>query len=286
MNSQDDDLDALRRLASDRREGTAGAKKPTPRGPGLAKSTSKIEDLADLVGHRTTGTSASAPSGSAQTGSAQSPAAQESLEGLLQGNLTSHIRTVEAAKSPIGPAESIADLVHRSPLASSQRMPAPGATAPAQTKALPVELTREAFSEDELPVERPARTFQISHWVQRAGIGLLVVGLAFAGYRYHVVSKTYPTPLAEKVAELASETEAYYAKHRVMPKTLMELDGFPSGAIQWPVENYGLRSKERRVEFFFGSEVGNSFFVIGRYGEEAWLFANDQQPNLQQVPAY
>ena len=41
MNSQDDDLDALRRLASDRREGTAGAKKPTPRGPGLAKSTSK-----------------------------------------------------------------------------------------------------------------------------------------------------------------------------------------------------------------------------------------------------
>jgi len=286
VTSSDDDLEGLRRLASDRREGAAGAKKLAPRGSGLVKSASRIEDLADLVGHRTTGTSASAPRGSAQTGSAKSTATQESLEGLLQGNLTSHIRTVEAEKSPTGPAESIADLVHRSALPSVARKPVPGVSASAQNQALPVELAREAFREDELPVERPARTLQISGWVQRASIGLLVVGLAFAGYRYHVASKTYPTPLAEKVAELAGETEAYYAKHRVMPKTLMELDGFPSGAIQWPVENYGLRSKERRVEFFFGSDVGNSFYVIGRYGEEAWLFANDQQPELKQVPAY
>ena len=64
------------------------------------------------------------------------------------------------------------------------------------------------------------------------------------------------------------------------------LEGFPKEAVEWPMDQYGVRLLERRAEFFFDGASGYEYLIIGRQGEEAWAFAKGLQPELQQVPAH
>lgn len=94
------------------------------------------------------------------------------------------------------------------------------------------------------------------------------------------------SPIVSQVSELAAAVDAYYKQNGVLPKKLTVLPEFPEGAIEWPVENYGLRSMDKNPEFFFDDESGYTYYIIGRQGEEAWAVVKGQQPELQQVPAH
>ena len=290
MSSPDDDLDALRRLASDRREEAAGAKKPAPRASGAAKPNAEIEDLASILSGRASVSSAQS-SRRAETAT-KAPAAGESLEQLLR---TGSAAKPRAAANPAATAaaefEGIEALAHPGSAVRSRPPAQPKSTAQelpfaAPTDFLPDRPTNAVKSAPESGA--PSRfSFNIPLPLKRVVMAvLLLLGVALPIYQHTLGKVSYPSPLAAQVAQLAASVDAHVAKHGSLPATLTKLDTFPPDALQWPVENYGLRLMDQRLEFFFGGDLSNDYFVIGRLGEEAWIFTKGTKPELQQVPAH
>lgn len=289
MSSPDENLDALRRLASDRREGTAGDVKPAPRTSGAAKSTSEVEDLASVLSGRANVSSAQPSRRTLAAPNAM--VTNESLEQLVRTSSAEQPRAVAAAKANDVAHEGIEALAH--PVSPARERPAvqPKATAQHALSTAPADFRQDQLANilQTTPASSiPSRFgFQIKLPLKHVVIALfLLLGAALAIYQHQPGKMSYPSPLATQVAQLAAAVDAHYAKNGNLPATLTELGAFPPDALQWPVENYGLHLMDRRTEFFFDGVSGDDYFVIGRSGAEAWIFAKEMKPELQQVPAY
>ena len=290
MSSPDDDLDALRRLASDRREEAAGAKKPAPRASGAAKPNAEIEDLASILAGRASVSSAQS-SHRAETAT-KAPAAGESLEQLLRTGSAAQPR---AAANPAATAtaefEGIEALAHPGSAVRSRPVVQPTSTVQQAQRVAPADALADELADVAHAAPESGAASRFGFNIPLPGkqvviAVLLLLGIAMAVYQHQPGKVSYPSPIAATVAQLAASVDAYYAKQGSLPATLTQLETFPSDAVQWPMENYGLYLMDRRTEFFFGGDSGYDYVVIGRVGEEAWAFAKGMKPELQQVPAH
>ncbi|MEY3372749.1 MAG: hypothetical protein RLZZ537_1217 [Pseudomonadota bacterium] len=289
MTSSDDDFEGLHRLANERRKGTepakktAGAKKPAT---GTDKPAAAQEDIASVLGGREM---ANTPTPTAFPGrtSVTPHSEPESLDQLLSSGATTPPRTSVKPKPtsvPIPEAEDLAALTN--PYAATSV----STGSPVKPQAMP-----DAIRPEDLANQRQTKTSAAVVPVPRlsrpklAKLGMLILALVVVSllvFQFLPPKTAVSSPIASQVSELAAAVDAYYKQNGVLPKKLTDLPEFPEGAIQWPVENYGLRSMDNSPEFFFGDESGYTYYIIGRQGEEAWAFAKGQQPELQQVPAH
>ena len=287
MSSPDDDLEALGRLASGRRldPGKGEGKRRQPVKP--ARAGTATESLDDIVSGLAQQRS---PPASRPTGqySARMPEAVESLEQLLPARSAEPRQTQPTRRTPAvavsADVESIESLVFS------------GATAKAQPYHQPTVAKRVVQKPidppvDELELLQPVAAEPVSPSRFQLPLGrimlaaLLAVGVALVIYQQQPDKASASDTLAGQVAQLASAVDAYYRKNQSLPRTLGELDGFPKDAVEWPIDQYGVRLLERRAEFFFDGASGYEYVIIGRQGEEAWAFAKGNQPELQKVPA-
>jgi hypothetical protein len=289
VTASDDDLEGLHRLANERRKGgepakkTAGAKKPAT---GTDKPTAAHEDIASVLGGREM---ANTPAPTAFPGRGYVPphSEPESLDQLLSSGATTPPRTSVKPKptsAPIPEAEDLAALTN--PYAATSV----STGSPVKPQAMP-----DAIRPEDLANQRQTKTsadvVPAPHRLRPklAKLGMLILALVVVSllvFQFLPRKTAVSSPIASQVSELAAAVDAYYKQNGVLPKKLTDLPEFPEGAIQWPVENYGLRSTDNSPEFFFGDESGYTYYIIGRQGEEAWAFAKGQQPELQQVPAH
>ena len=287
MSSPDDDLEALGRLASGRRldPGKGEGKRRQPVKP--ARAGTATESLDDIVSGLAQGRSAPASRPTGQH-SAKAPEPVESLEQLLPARSAEPRQTQPTRRTPAvavsADVESIESLVFS------------GATAKAQPYHQPTVAKRVVQKPidppvDELELLQPVAAEPVSPSRFQLPLGrimlaaLLAVGVALVIYQQQPDKASASDTLAGQVAQLASAVDAYYRKNQSLPRTLGELDGFPKDAVEWPIDQYGVRLLERRAEFFFDGASGYEYVIIGRQGEEAWAFAKGNQPELQQVPA-
>jgi hypothetical protein len=287
VSSPDDDLEALGRLASGRRldPGKGEGKRRQPVKP--ARAGTATESLDDIVSGLAQGRSAPASRPTGQH-SAKAPEPVESLEQLLPARSAERRQTQPTRRTPAAAvsadAESIESLVFS------------GATGKVQPSHQPTVAKRVAQKPidppvDELELLQPVAAEPVSPSRFQLPLGrimlaaLLAVGVALVIYQQQPDKASASDTLAGQVAQLASAVDAYYRKNQSLPRTLGELDGFPKDAVEWPIDQYGVRLLERRAEFFFDGASGYEYVIIGRQGEEAWAFAKGNQPELQQVPA-
>jgi hypothetical protein len=288
VSSPDDDLEALGQLASGRRldAGKGESKRRQPVKP--VRSGVPVESLDDIVSGLAQGRSAPASRPAGQD-SFKAPEPLESLEQLLparsaEPRQTQPTRRTSAAAVPAD-AESLESLVF--PAATGKTQPSFQSPVPERVVRKPIDPPIE-----ELETLQPAAAEPVSPSRFQLPLGrimlavLLVVGVAFTIYQHPPGKVSYPSPLAAVVAQLAVSVDAHYAKQGSLPATLTQLEGFPKDAVEWPIERYGVRLLERRMEFFFSGASGYEYVIIGRQGEEAWAFAKGLQPELQQVPAH
>jgi hypothetical protein len=287
VSSPDDDLEALGQLASGRRldPGKGEGKRRQPVKP--TRAGAAAESLDDIVSGLAQQRSppASRPSGQH---SARVPEPVESLEQLLTARSAEPRQTQPTRRTPAAAvsadAESIESLVFS------------GATAKAQPYQQPTVAKRVVQKPIDPPIEelellQPVAAEPVSPSRFQLPLGrimlaaLLAVGVALVIYQQQPDKASASDTLAGQVAQLASAVDAYYRKNQSLPRTLGELDGFPKDAVEWPIDQYGVRLLERRAEFFFDGASGYEYVIIGRQGEEAWAFAKGNQPELQQVPA-
>lgn len=113
----------------------------------------------------------------------------------------------------------------------------------------------------------------------------IVVALTFQLFSETV--KSLPrgeTPLAKELMKVVAAVESYEAEHKALPTTLSELDAFPKGAVEMDITEYDLILVPPKVELFLEPDE-EEYYVIARYGDEAWLYAPHFKVPLSKVPA-
>ena len=92
------------------------------------------------------------------------------------------------------------------------------------------------------------------------------------------------TPLARELMKVVAAVEAYEAEHKALPASLRELDAFLKGAVAMDITEYKLILVPPKVEFFLEPDEDN-YYVIARFGDEAWLYGPHFENPLSKVPA-
>ena len=288
MSSPDDDLEALGQLASGRRldPGKGEGKRRQPVKP--TRAGAAAESLDDIVSGLAQQRSppASRPSGQH---SARVPEPVESLEQLLPARSAEPRQTQPTRRTPAvavsADVESIESLVFS------------GATAKAQPYHQPTVAKRVVQKPidppvDELELLQPVAAEPVSPSRFQLPLGrimlaaLLAVGVALVIYQQQPDKASASDTLAGQVAQLASAVDAYYQKNKSLPRTLGELEAFPKNAIEWPIDQYGVRLLDQSTEYFFDGTSGYDYVIVGRQGEEAWAFAKGQTPEPVKVPGH
>lgn len=288
MSSQDDDLEALGQLASGRRldAGKGEGKRRQPVKPDRAGAAA--ESLDDIVSGLAQGRSAPASRPTGQH-SAKAPEPVESLEQLLPARSAERRQTQPTRRTPAAavPAdtESLESLVFSGATGKVQPSHQPTVAKRVAQKPIdpPVDELETLLRVAEEPVS-PSRFHLPLGQIMLAA--LLVVVVALAIYQNQPRKASAPDTLAGQVAQLASAVDAYYEKNRSLPRTLGELEAFPKNAIEWPIDQYGVRLLDQSTEYFFVGTSGYDYVIVGRQGEEAWAFAKGQTPEPVKVPAH
>jgi hypothetical protein len=165
---------------------------------------------------------------------------------------------------------------------------------PPRNQAAPAPATAQPSVSDALHAQRatasqPAKTppsYRVNwpegkyFWPMATLAGLLISILAIGKFQTPF-TPSYPSALAKQVAMLADEVMAYQTENGKTPKLLSNLKGYPEGALEWPLEHYSVRLMESATEFFFYTGGPGGFVIIGRHGQERWIYLEGDDPPLQ-----
>jgi hypothetical protein len=145
-----------------------------------------------------------------------------------------------------------------------------------------------SLSIDEIVV--PAQMVKIKNtlgirilWVMLFTVILLSVVYLF------IISKQSPeidipdSQVARQVMLVVENLEDYRKNNQSLPKGLAMLDNFPRDAVEWPLDNWGAQMMAPQFEFFFVTDAAG-YVLIGRYGNEAWMYTEKEEPHLQRIP--
>jgi len=288
VSSPDDDLEALGRLASGRRldPGKGEGKRRQPVKP--TRAGAAAESLDDIVSGLAQQRS---PPASRPTGqySARMPEAVESLEQLLPARSAEPRQTQPTRRTPAAAVSADAESIESLVLSG-----ATGKAQPSQQPTVAKRVVQKPIDPpvDELELLQPVAAEPVSPSRFQLPLGrimlaaLLAVGVALVIYQQQPDKASASDTLAGQVAQLASAVDAYYRKNQSLPRTLGELDGFPKDAVEWPIDQYGVRLLDQSTEYFFDGTSGYDYVIVGRQGEEAWAFAKGQTPEPVKVPGH
>ncbi|KPH93161.1 hypothetical protein AMS58_18535 [Pseudoalteromonas porphyrae] len=90
--------------------------------------------------------------------------------------------------------------------------------------------------------------------------------------------------LAQQLMVVVNGIEKYRLENNKTPEKLSDLVEFPSGAVEWRVDQYDLQLEASALEFFFWEDL-NGYIVISRLGDEAWMYSNEGESKIKRVPA-
>lgn len=90
--------------------------------------------------------------------------------------------------------------------------------------------------------------------------------------------------LVQQLMVVVNGIEKYRLENNRTPEKLSDLVEFPSGAVEWRVDQYDLQLEASALEFFFWEDL-NGYIVISRLGDEAWMYSNEGESKIKRVPA-
>lgn len=114
----------------------------------------------------------------------------------------------------------------------------------------------------------------------------LAACLVVAGWFFHAGRADQPpSELAAMVQRLGQQVAEQRRTSGALPDRLAGLPAFPSGALEMPINYYAARLLEPRLEVFYVIHNAREFSLIGRYGDQAWMYSSDSPKPLRAVPS-
>ncbi len=125
---------------------------------------------------------------------------------------------------------------------------------------------------------------------KRVFLSIAAAAIIFLGvlvFRFGLISpEAHKTDsfVAQYALEMANGLKRYREAYGFLPGKLSQFPEFPANAIEWDIQQYGVKLTTIKQEFFY-IEMPRGFVVISRFNDEAWLYS-EEDDSLKKVAAH
>jgi len=130
----------------------------------------------------------------------------------------------------------------------------------------------------EIHVRQPLKTSKSTNQTSRTFVIGTLVALA-AAISLYALSIDTPSSILNDLADEVIDQQRQFGR---LPRSLVTLQSFPEGYIEWPVENWAGKSPGGEGEIIWLPDGDRGFAIVLRSAGEAWVF--DSRSGLKQLP--